>query len=222
MTDLTFDPAAAKKAVEHLASMMATNSRDWGAARDDAWFYGLVVGWSDEDPDDPEWEDCLPELGARHGWTQEAQDNLRALHAGFASVPALLDALAAAREELAEAQREVWALNNSDDGRVVLLESLIARMRPVLEYVSRGRSFVGVDGPYPDATARRVLAELTDSLPPAAVPGDGEQAATADELCTDKNGFHDGHDWTPDPCEPYRWCPGYPVPRAALPTSGQA
>lgn len=36
-----------------------------------------------------------------------------------------------------------------------------------------------------------------------------------DELCSDKNGFHGGHDWTPDPCEPYRWCPGYPVPAAS-------
>ncbi|GAA2360944.1 hypothetical protein Cme02nite_38380 [Catellatospora methionotrophica] len=72
--------------------------------------------------------------------------------------------LAKVRAELDEAKREVWALNNSDDGRVVLLESLIARMRPVLEYVSRGRSFLGVDGPYPDATARRVLAQVADVL----------------------------------------------------------
>lgn len=79
----------------------------------------------------------------------------------------LLDELAKTRAELDEAKREVWALNNSDDGRVVLLESLIARMRPVLEYVSRGRSFVDVDGPYPDATARRVLAQVADATPAA-------------------------------------------------------
>jgi hypothetical protein len=51
-----------------------------------------------------------------------------------------------------------------------------------------------------------------DSCTPAAamVPVD-------EQLCSDKNGFHDGHDWRPDPCDDLIWCPGYPVPRTSGP-----
>lgn len=37
----------------------------------------------------------------------------------------------------------------------------------------------------------------------------------AEQLCSDKNGEHDGHDWRPDLGD-LVWCPGYPVPAAPV------
>jgi hypothetical protein len=49
-----------------------------------------------------------------------------------------------------------------------------------------------------------------------AVAGTGEQAAPTARLCTDKNGFHDPHDYYDDPCDVQSiYCPGYPVPKKA-------
>lgn len=43
------------------------------------------------------------------------------------------------------------------------LRAVAEAARPVLGYVSMGRRYVDVE-PYPDATARRVLANLVDAL----------------------------------------------------------
>lgn len=43
-----------------------------------------------------------------------------------------------------------------------------------------------------------------NAVPPAEV----EQV---ERLCSDKNGFHDPHEWRPDPYDDNLWCPGYPA-----------
>lgn len=42
---------------------------------------------------------------------------------------------------------------------------IIVACIPILEYVSRGKGYVGVE-PYPDASARRVLGMIRDGLEP--------------------------------------------------------
>lgn len=46
------------EALDRVGGLMATNSRDWGMDRGDAWLYGLFCGWDCEEKfDDPE-HDC--------------------------------------------------------------------------------------------------------------------------------------------------------------------
>jgi hypothetical protein len=65
-------------------------------------------------------------------------------------VPGLLD-------HIAGIQRVI----DDQEERLLAQAELIGLMRPVVEYVSRGRSFVDV-GPYPDGAARRALGALND------------------------------------------------------------
>lgn len=104
--------AAAKDAIGSLRYAFATNGRDWSTLPDDAWFYGIVCGWG---PDDPEDGDALPELAARHRWTPERVDRLRALHHGWSQIPALLAALAAAEQQTADANIERWRMKEKLD-----------------------------------------------------------------------------------------------------------
>lgn len=69
----------------------------------------------------------------------------------------------------------------------------IERIRTVLAYVSRGRSAVGI-GTYPDATARRALAELDDVIVPA-VAAPAPDRDLAGQFCGQMQP-HDAHRWT--------------------------
>lgn len=81
------DQAAQRKqlseALEAVARAIATDSRDWGLGRGDAWLWGVLVGWDCEEVHDHEYEGCeigtLRELAARHGWTPAHVDRIRAL-----------------------------------------------------------------------------------------------------------------------------------------------
>jgi hypothetical protein len=75
--------------LQALRDAIVFSSADWGAARDFAWIYGIVVGWdSDEDDDPDEVEDTMLELAAVHGWTAEKVERLRALHGAFVELAA--------------------------------------------------------------------------------------------------------------------------------------
>lgn len=69
-----------ESAVEALRNALIFNSRDWGAQKVDAWLWGIIVGWDDDDSPD---EDAMGELAARHGWDEFDVENLRALHRDF-------------------------------------------------------------------------------------------------------------------------------------------
>lgn len=62
---------------ESLRSTLALSSNDWGAARDFAWLWGIVLGWANEDGD------AYPELAERFAWPPEAIDRLKQLHTAF-------------------------------------------------------------------------------------------------------------------------------------------
>lgn len=67
---------------ESLRATLATDARDWSVDRRDAWIWGIVNGW-DREPGDPEEEDAMGEVAARHGWTPETVERLRLLHRAF-------------------------------------------------------------------------------------------------------------------------------------------
>jgi len=77
----------------------------------------------------------------------------------------LLAALGEARDERDRAIRE----RDQARGATGELRELLFAARGVLEYVSRGRGYVGTEQPYPDAAARRVLAAIDGE--PVGVPG---------------------------------------------------
>jgi hypothetical protein len=60
-----------------LRATLATSSNDWGSARDFAWIWGIVCGWSDEDGD------AYPALAAKFGWSEAQVQRLKELHAAF-------------------------------------------------------------------------------------------------------------------------------------------
>lgn len=65
--------------LESLSDTIAFSSADWGAARDLAWIYGIVLGWDDDDDD----EGAMPDIAQRYGWTAETIARLRRLHAEY-------------------------------------------------------------------------------------------------------------------------------------------
>lgn len=65
--------------IESIRSLLATDSRDWGEDRGDAWLWGIVMGWDDEDL-----ECSAMELVARkHDWDEATVARLRLLHERF-------------------------------------------------------------------------------------------------------------------------------------------
>lgn len=63
---------------------MATSSQDWSTARDFAWLYGILVGWTDDDgnPDVV----TLNIFADRFGWAPKRIEQLKALRAAVAEV----------------------------------------------------------------------------------------------------------------------------------------
>lgn len=77
------------EALDRVRGLMATNVRDWGMDRGDAWLYGLFCGWDCEERfDDPE-HDCadpddtcegqaaMAEVARRWHWTRDDVARLR-------------------------------------------------------------------------------------------------------------------------------------------------
>ena len=58
-----------------LEEMLTFTSKDMAADRLDAWLYGIIIGWDDEDGDGL---DAMSELAKRFGWSEVAVTRLRA------------------------------------------------------------------------------------------------------------------------------------------------
>ena len=77
-------PAVANlPAVDDLRETLSSLSRtvafapgDWTERRADAWVYGILVGWDDD-------EDALQELAEQHGWSEEQVARLRRYRAAI-------------------------------------------------------------------------------------------------------------------------------------------
>lgn len=71
------------EAIEAVRRMMATNVRDWGEDRGDAFLWALFLGWDDEDNPD---ESAMDEVAERHGWSADQVARLRRFHAALESL----------------------------------------------------------------------------------------------------------------------------------------
>lgn len=103
----------AESPLESLSDTIAFSSADWGAARDLAWIYGIVLGWDDED--DPD-ESAMPEIAQRYGWTTAGVARLRRLHAEYERLSSLPRVISDPEE-----------LDALPVGSVVLVESFVWR-----------------------------------------------------------------------------------------------
>jgi hypothetical protein len=65
-----------------LKNTIAFSADDWSVSRAMAWVYGIVLGWDNDDPDDPD-EGAMGEIAARFGWTLDQVARLRKLHVRF-------------------------------------------------------------------------------------------------------------------------------------------
>lgn len=61
--------------LESISSTIAFDSRDWSTDKNDAWIYGIVLGWADEG----ESEDALNDVAETHRWTPDTVDRLKRL-----------------------------------------------------------------------------------------------------------------------------------------------
>lgn len=66
--------SALRSTLDSMRTTMEMSDRDWSADADDAWLYGIVVGW-DRSPRES------ARVAATHGWDDAAVEQLRELHA---------------------------------------------------------------------------------------------------------------------------------------------
>ena len=65
--------------LEALENCVAFSSRDWSVDKGDAWIYGIVIGWSDADPE----FDAMDEVARQHGWDSATVERLKILNEKF-------------------------------------------------------------------------------------------------------------------------------------------
>ena len=73
---MTPDPDKARAAFRSLHSVIVFSPRDYAADPDDAWIYGIVVGWNNS----------LDEVAEQHKWEPEEVDRLRSMRATVAKI----------------------------------------------------------------------------------------------------------------------------------------
>lgn len=113
------DTQAAREAIAAIRRGFATSSQDWSAARDGIYLNGIAGSGWEPDPDDPDAQgDVLMGLVHREGWTDRDAQHIRAMRAGFTSIPALLDELDQARTDNARLREELrlTLLHRNPDG----------------------------------------------------------------------------------------------------------
>ena len=66
------------KPLESLERTLAFDPRDWGQNKRDAWIYGIVCGWENDDPLEGETEDdAIDEICDKHGFDKKRLKQLR-------------------------------------------------------------------------------------------------------------------------------------------------
>ena len=67
-------------ALVSLTTIVVADSRDWSLVMVDAWIYGIVVGWDDDEGD------ALPEVAARFQWSPDTVAVLKSLRVEYAAL----------------------------------------------------------------------------------------------------------------------------------------
>jgi len=68
---------------KNLETLLELTSRDWGADKADSWLYGVICGWHDDPEEGTDGDEILREVGSRHRWSPQRQQELKALHASW-------------------------------------------------------------------------------------------------------------------------------------------
>ncbi len=63
---------------ESLYDVLVFDSRDWSQNKNDAWIYGVVVGWTKDNEDDA--EEIFKEFNKKFGWSRETWKRLHLLN----------------------------------------------------------------------------------------------------------------------------------------------
>lgn len=66
---------------ESLVLTVAFDVKDWGKYEKDAWLYGIIMGWSNDDLESKEY--IYKEFKVKFGWTRETWNRLEMLHKQF-------------------------------------------------------------------------------------------------------------------------------------------
>jgi hypothetical protein len=83
-------PGPLAEVFESLATLLATNARDWGAHWDDAWLWAVLCGWDCEQAvhTDACTHGAMEELVAKFGWDAETVARLRRYRAAVLAASA--------------------------------------------------------------------------------------------------------------------------------------
>ncbi len=65
--------------LDSIAHSLAFSPGDHALHHRDAWIWGIVHGWDNDDPN----EDAMSEVAETHGWSADEVARLRRLHAKF-------------------------------------------------------------------------------------------------------------------------------------------
>lgn len=79
------------KALESMHDVIVFDARDWSLDRHDAWLYAILVGWEQEDTDDPtdiREPGVLEQVAARHGWSAATIARIRRMRAAVKAATA--------------------------------------------------------------------------------------------------------------------------------------
>lgn len=111
-------------AIRSLGRTLATNARDWSLDRADAWLYGALCGW----------DEALPEVAARHGWSAEDVARLEAIRA---TLNANAVELRAARERIVALDAERDEVRADRDALAAGLDAISDILDGMMEGASR-------------------------------------------------------------------------------------
>lgn len=83
---------ASDNPLDALSDALAFNSRDFGTDQFEAWIWGIVHGWDDEDGE-LDCGDVMSEVAAKVGWSEQHVASLRRLRSNFRRLEALAPTL---------------------------------------------------------------------------------------------------------------------------------
>lgn len=85
LADDATDAEVLREALVSAGNVLAFSANDWGKYSRDAWLYGILLGWDDEDGE-PDAYDTMSDMAARHGWSDAEVAKLRRLRAAVVAV----------------------------------------------------------------------------------------------------------------------------------------
>lgn len=198
------------EALDAMTRAMATNVRDWGADRMDAFLWGVLLGWDcdDQHEHDEHCSGAMQGIAARHGWDAKQVQRVRAFHQAVTDTAHLtttgLPYAARAGWESAIAELRGVAARTGSPAAQWAVEYLTVdpdKMAPGGAIPAGSCVCTGSGWPHVPSSARCTPPVGTQPLPLS--------IGRVQAYCGAVERPHAGHVWT---TQPGRWCPGDEVP----------